>query len=39
MCLTIFINGSDRAKYTRNSQLAEDESERHKNNKGSCVRT
>ena len=36
--LTIFINGSDHAKYTRKSQLREDKSKCHKDNKGSCGR-
>ena len=40
MRLSVFINGSNRAEYTRKSQLTEDESKRHKNNKGSyAVRT
>ena len=36
--LTAFLNGSDHAEYTRKSQLTEDESKRHKNNKGLCER-
>ena len=34
--LTIFLSGSDHAEYTRKSQLTEDESMHHENNKGSC---
>ena len=35
MHLTLLLNGSDHAEYTRKSQLTEDESKRHENNKGS----
>ena len=31
-----YLNGSDHAEYTRKSQLTENESKCHKNNKGSC---
>ena len=34
----ISLNGSDHAEYTRKSRLAEDESKRYENNKGSCGR-
>ena len=36
--LTMFLNGSNHAEYTRKSRLTEDESKCYENNKGSCGR-